>query len=260
MKTITKTLVKTFMFFTVITLLTSCEKDESMEQFTDLNTESKEIKFDFDQFGKTHNAYLEYVWNFEERANPEARFKYGKTFVDPTFGSFDTNLTWQELDKSIGFHKRRVDQILNGKYNANEEGLSPAMTKFLNNLATTVKSAVDKKLTVGEFAKKISEIEKEVYASQKINIDLERGVSNDGASMLAISSILKYSVQYWTAFDSDGDNGDDTPMARRGIWRALADAWGYVSAWTDNGDGSYSWDHDSALVNADCVSDKVREN
>ncbi len=63
------------------------------------------------------------------------------------------------------------------------------------------------------------------------------------------------------AFDNGtGGDDDDKPMARKGLWRALADAWGYVSAWTNNGDGSYSWDHDSALVNADCVSDKVREN
>ena len=177
-----------------------------------------------------------------------------------TYVMVETSIKFN-LINNIEFHKKRVNTILEGTYNAKQERLSPAMTEFLQKLASTTKNAVDNQLTVGEFKRMIKETEQQVYKTQDIQIDLRKGISNDGASMLAITSILKYSTDYWIAFANDGsNNGDNTPMAKGKIWRALADAWGYVSAWTNNGDGSYSWDHGSALVNADCVSDKVREN
>lgn len=264
METIGKSIIRSLASFIFISLIiSSCEKDDHLDQFEKLNEKPTQQNFDFEQFGKTHNAYLNFVMEIENNQDPKARFHHGKTFVDPTFGSFNTDLTWEDLDKSMDFHKRRVESILNGSYNATTEKLSPAMTSFLDKLSKTVKHAVDNKLSVEEFLKLIPEIEDEVLTSQIIEIDLNNGISNDGAAMLAITSILKYSTKYWIheeAKAAGGGNGDIIILGRKGIWRALADAWGYVSAWTNNGDGSYSWDHGSALVNADCVSDKVREN
>jgi len=157
-------------------------------------------------------------------------------------------------------HMRKVEAIIKGTYNADtDETVSPKMKRFLNELAQLTQQSVEADLTIGDFVLKLEDLEDRVKATQDIQIDMLRGKCNDGASMLAITSILKYSVQYWAAIDG---GGDDIPQAKIGgkIKRALADAWGYVSAWVDNGDGSYSWDHQSALVNADCHSDQVYEN
>ena len=240
----------------ILTFFTSCDKNDA--EIEDIaNISQNEIKFDFNQFGKTHNDYLAYVWNIKDRDNAEARFNHGLTFVDPTFGSFNKGQKFEDID--VEFHLQRVDAILEGTYNAEREKLSKPMTNFLNKLAETTKKASDNEVTVAEFKNQIATIEKEIYNSERIQIDIKKGVSNDGAAMLAITSILKYSTEYWVTFDNNGD-GDigNTPLRKGKIKRALADAWGYVSAWTNNGDGSYSWSHESALVNADCVSDSVR--
>lgn len=267
MKTL-NTLFKSFSILILIVSIISCEKESDLTLEEIISDNSKE-EFDFENFGRAHNAYLEYVWDFENNYNPEARFNYGKTYVDPIFGSFDTGLTWKELNRQMPMHIERVNAILEGKYNAQQENLSPVMTNFLNRLAKIVKASVDNKTSINDFKLELSDLENDVQLKEEIIININTGMSNDGAAMLAITSILKYSTDYWINFDransSDGNgngggNSGDLPLAKGKIWRALADAWGYVSAWVDNGDGSYSWDHESALVNADCVSDKVREN
>ncbi|WP_157961112.1 hypothetical protein [Lutibacter citreus] len=262
MKTITKNfrkaISKSVILFAIIATFTSCEKDETLEQLDHSSAKEKETSFNFDQFGITHNNYLNYVWNIKNNKNHEARFKQGLSFYDKTFGSFNIGLRFEDVKNNIPFHTKRVSSILEGNYRAKTEQLSPAMTTFLDKLAQISKESLDNKLTVQEFEKIISNYENEIRKNNIININLEKGISNDGASMLAICSILKYSTKYWSAFGNDGNEGDDQPLARGKIKRALADAWGYVSAWTNNGDGSYSWDHGSALVNADCVSDSVR--
>jgi len=260
METFIKATLRSLLCFIFFTMAQSCEIDDDLDSIDELAINSN--FFDFNQFGKTHNAYLEYVMTIENNQDPKARFMYGKTFSDPTFGSFNIDLTYEDMNKSMAFHRRRVDLILGGTYDASSENLSPEMTSFLDKLATIVKYSIDRKLTMTEFLASIAAIESKIQLEQQIEIDLKKGISNDGAAMLAITSILKYSTKYWVAIENvnNGSSGDDLPLARPGIWRALADAWGYVSAWVDNGDGSYSWYHESALVNADCVSDKVREN
>ncbi|WP_298367737.1 hypothetical protein [uncultured Lutibacter sp.] len=265
MKTITKkigqTFSKTMLFLAVISTVVSCETDETVEQFEELNSKLKETSFNFDQFGITHNNYLVYVYNIKDNQNHEARFKHGLSFYDETFGSFDIGLKFEDIKNSIDFHKKRVENILNGNYRAKSENLSPEMTIFLNELAQISRVSLKNEVTISEFDKAIEKLEISVRKNHNIQINLETGISNDGASMLAICSILKYSTKYWSSFGSGNNGGGDTtPLAKGKIKRALADAWGYVSAWVDNGDGSYSWDHQSALVNADCVSDSVRSN
>ena len=107
-----------------------------------------------------------------------------------------------------------------------------------------------------EFIVRLEDLQDRIAQTQDLQINLDSNFANDGASMMAVTSILKYSVQYWAMVDGD--------TTRVGLWskikRGLADAWGYVSAWTNNGDGSYSWDPGSATVNADCHSDQVYEN
>lgn len=259
MKATLKMTGKILPFAVFLSILVSCQNDNEFNPGNTPGLKELKIEFDFDQFGKTHNAYLDYVWNIKDQTDPEARFKYGLTFTDPTFGSFNVGQTWEDIDKHTAFHKERVESILNGSYDAATEKLSPAMTAFLDDLATSMKKAADDSYSTQEMISMIEDIEREVRTNQEIDIDLGRGVSNDGASMLAICSILKYSLQYWEEFDA-GAGIQGRIMANGKIKRALADAWGYVSAWVNNGDGSYSWDHQSALVNADCVSDRVREN
>lgn len=244
-----------------ISLFAACDNSDDIENLIDDQKPTEQ--FDFDNFGKAHNDYLHYVMQTTNNKDPKERFFFGKTYVDPVFGSFDKGFSWEELENQIDFHIRRVAQILEGKYEASTEKLSQEMTAFLNDLARQTKYAVDNQFSLNVFKKMIEGMENDIKRNHEIEIDLDSGISNDGAAMLAICSILKYSTEYWnnaSAAGGGGGNGDMILLAKGKIWRALADAWGYVSAWVDNGDGSYSWDHESALVNADCVSDKVREN
>ena len=249
-----KTLKQTLSVLSVlaIILLSSCEKNE-------LNTidevSNNENSFDFNQFGRAHNDYLAYV-HATGFTNRRDRFEYGKTYNDPIFGSFDVGINYDILDQGMPAHLEKVQRILEGTYDASEENLSDDMTQFLNQLATLTHQVVANENTIEQFIFKIETLENQVKASHTIEINLDNDYANDGASMLAIASILKYSIQYWDMIDN--------PSGKASFWqkvkRALADAWGYVSAWTNNGDGSYSWDPDSALVNADCHSDRVYEN
>lgn len=250
-------ITRILMLLFFLTSLTACQDDGEAVKDPIL----KASEFDFDQFGKTHNAYLEYVWNIDRNADAETRFNHGQTFTDATFGSFNIGLRWEDVKRSIAFHERRVESILAGSYNASSEKLSPSMTSFLNELAASMKTAVDHGDDIEKITATIESLEARVLKTQEIHIDLERSLSNDGASMMAMCSILKYSLAYWTTFEHDTPDGRSAAALGNGkIKRALADAWGYVSAWVNNGDGSYSWSHSSALVNADCVSDSVRPN
>lgn len=247
------------MLLLFLTSLTACQEDGDASTIKEPALKGND--FDFDQFGKTHNAYLAYVWNIKENTNAEARFNHGLTFTDATFGSFNIGLRWEDITRSILFHERRVESILDGSYNASSEKLSPAMTSFLNELAASMKIAVDRGDDINKITAMIESLEARILQTQEIHIDLRSGLSNDGASMMAICSILKYSLAYWTTFEHDTPDGRSAAAFGNGkIKRALADAWGYVSAWVNNGDGTYSWSHSSALVNADCVSDSVRPN
>jgi hypothetical protein len=255
MKTAKKMIVRILMSLLFVTSLSACQEGDD----NDIEQVLKTSEFDFDQFGKTHNAYLTYVWNIEGHEDAEKRFNHGLTFTDPTFGSFNVGLRWEDISRSIAFHERRVESILAGSYDASSEKLSPAMTSFLNELAASMKLAVDRGDEIEKITVMIESIESRISQRHEINIDLVRGISNDGASMMAICAILKYSLAYWTAFE-DSMPAKRAALGNGKIKRALADAWGYVSAWVNNGDGSYSWSHSSALVNADCVSDSVRPN
>lgn len=249
---------KFLMIFITMAIL-SCQQSEEIllieEQSSNQNNAAG---FDFDNFGITHNAYLDYVRQIDNADDPKARFNHGKTFVSPIFGSFDIGLNWEQMSSFFPTHEARIESIANGTYSAAAEGLSPDMTTFLDRLAVISKNALDQGSSIGEFQSKISDLETQVKRNHVIQIDLNSGISNDGATMLAICSILRYSLDYWNSEDSY------QKAARPGFFqrvkRALADAWGYVSDWQPNGDGSYSWSHGSALVNADCVSDGVYEN
>ena len=156
-------------------------------------------------------------------------------------------------------HMTKMEQILEGTYNAKVENVSPKMTIFLNKLANLVSESRKQNDDLQTLTKKLDELKLQVLEEQTIYIDLIMEKSNDGASMLAIISIFKYSIRYWSDYSKTHEVQHRVSFWKR-IRRALADAWGYVSAWTNNGDGSYSWDHGSALVNADCHSDQVYEN
>lgn len=237
----------------------SCQQNEELSSLTEeTSRQQNAANFDFDQFGITHNAYLDYVRQIPNANDPKARYLHGKTFVSPVFGSFNNNISWEEMSGSFPDHIARVEAISRGTYRAESEGLSPEMTDFLNRLAALSKTALDNQLSVGQFQHKIGQLEADVKRHQAIIIDLAAGTSNDGATMLAICSILRYSLDYW-------ENAYNTQKAARPgfgqrVKRALADAWGYISDWQPIGDGYYSWSHESALVNTDCVSDGVYEN
>ncbi|MFT5863820.1 MAG: hypothetical protein ACI828_002488 [Flavobacteriales bacterium] len=255
MTTLLKTIGKVMALGMILTAIISCEKDEVKETLVVSNLEIPDESFDFDQFGRAHNDYLLYV-HATGQEDPKARFEYGKSYVDPVFGSFDVGLDYNALVAEMPAHMRKVDAIINGTYQASQETVSPQMKRFLDELAALTHSSLQEGVSMEEFISRLEDLEDHLAATQDIQINMDTNLANDGASMMAIASILKYSIQYWAFVDGD--------ITRVGLWskikRGLADAWGYVSAWVDNGDGSYSWDHPSALVNADCHSDQVYEN
>ncbi len=255
MKTFAKNFSKLVTLIAVVISVIACEKESLEESLEVSNLEHLDDAFDFDQFGRAHNDYLAYV-HATGQPDPKVRFEYGKTYVDPVFGSFDVGINYNELVAGMPAHMRKMDAIVAGTYQANRESVTPKMQRFLDKLATTVYNSMQAGISLDEFTAQLDDLSAHIAATEDIQIDLNAHYANDGASMLAIVSILKYSIQYWDAL------GGDTQ--RVGFWkkvkRALADAWGYVSAWTNNGDGSYSWDPQSALVNADCHSDQVYEN
>lgn len=255
MRTIVKNIGKLATLFILILSLIGCEKENLEESLEVSNLEHLDDAFDFDQFGRAHNDYLAYV-HATGATDPKVRFEYGKSYVDPIFGSFDVGVDYNKLVAGMPAHMRKIDAIVAGTYQANQESVTPKMQRFLDKLATTVHNSMQAGLSLDEFTAQLDDLSARIAATEDIQIDLNAHYANDGASMLAIVSILKYSIQYWDAL------GGDTQ--RVGLWkkikRALADAWGYVSAWVDNGDGSYSWDPQSALVNADCHSDQVYGN
>lgn len=248
----------TMLLMTSLTFI-GCQQNEELPTLTpEASSQQNSTNFDFDNFGITHNAYLDYVRQIPNAEDPKARFLYGKTFVSPVFGSFNNGISWEEMRDSFAGHMARVEAISGGTYDASSEELSPAMTDFLNGLASLAKTALDDQLSVGEFQHEILLLEANIKRNQAVTINLTKGTSNDGAAMLAICSILRYSLDYW---ENDASNQKAArPGFGQRVKRALADAWGYVSDWQPNGDGSYTWSHGSALVNADCVSDGVYEN
>ena len=255
-----KTTHKITTFFLLLLVSISCTKDEFITETTGDELLKKEsLNFNFDEFGRAHNDYLKYV-HATGHKDARKRFEYGKTYTDPIFGSFDIGIDYNKLVNGMPNHLQKVESIINGNYDAEIENVSPEMTSFLNELATLTHRSIQQDITYQDFVEKLNNTKLRVKNTYPVLINLSSGKCNDGASMLAIISILEYSIKYWSNFDGV----DDTSLARAGIWqrikRALADAWGYVSAWTNNGDGSYSWDHPSALVNADCHSDQVYEN
>ena len=255
MTTILKTIGKVMTLGMMLTAIISCEKEEVAETLIVSNIEAPQDNFDFNQFGRAHNDYLLYVHAIGQD-DPKARFEYGKSYVDPVFGSFDVGIDYNALVAGMPAHMRKVDAIVNGTYQVSQETVSPEMKQFLNELATLTHNSLQEGISMEAFIVRLEDLEERIAQTQDLQINLDTHFANDGASMMAITSILKYSIQYWAFVDGD--------TSRVGLWgkikRGLADAWGYVSAWTDNGDGSYSWDHQSALVNADCHSDQVYEN
>ena len=249
-----------YLLLTIVALtLFACQQDEGLSTIAEeAGSQQNTTNFDFDNFGITHNAYLDYVRQIPNADDPKARFLHGKSFESPIFGRFDNGISWEEMSSSFSSHVARVELISRGTYSAESEGLSPQMTDFLDRLASLAKTALDNQLSVGEFQHEILLLEADVKRNQPVAINLSSGISNDGATMLAICSILRYSLDYWE--NTDNNQTAARPGFGQRVKRALADAWGYVSDWQPNGDGSYSWSHGSALVNADCVSDGVYEN
>lgn len=255
MTTILKTIGKVMTVGMVVLAFISCEKEELKDTIVASNLETSEDDFDYDQFGRAHNDYLMYVHATGEQ-DKKVRFEYGKSYVDPVFGSFDVGIDYNALVAGMPAHMRKVDQIINGTYQASQETVTPQMKRFLDELATLTHNSLQEGISLEEFIVRLEDLEERIAQTQDLQINLDANYANDGASMMAVTSILKYSVQYWAMVDGD--------TTRVGLWskikRGLADAWGYVSAWTNNGDGSYSWDPGSATVNADCHSDQVYEN
>lgn len=252
MTTILKTIGKVITLGMLLTAIISCEKEEVRETLVVSNVELPQENFDYDQFGRAHNDYLAFVHAIGQD-DPKVRFEYGKSYVDPVFGSFDVGIDYNALEAGMPAHMRKVDAIINGTYQASQETVSPQMKRFLDELAMLTHNSLQEGISMEAFIVRLEDLEGRIAQTQDLEINLDIHYANDGASMMAVTSILKYSIQYWDFVDGD--------TTRRGLWtkikRGLADAWGYVSAWTDNGDGSYSWDPQSATSNAACHSDQV---
>jgi hypothetical protein len=252
MTTILKTIGKVMTLGMMLTAIISCEKEEVAETLVISNVEAPQENFDYDQFGRAHNDYLMYV-RATGQEDARARFEYGKSYVDPVFGSFDVGLDYNALVAGMPAHMRKVDAIVNGTYQASQETVSPQMKRFLDELAAITHTSFHEEISMEAFIVRLEDLEERIAQTQDLQINLDANFANDGASMMAITSILKYSIQYWVSEDQDTKK----PGFWKKIKRALADAWGYVSDWNDNGDGSYTWDPQSASANAACHSDRV---
>lgn len=213
--------------------------------------------FNFEHFGRAHIAYLHYINNTPKELTIAERFIYGKTFIDSVFGSFDKSPPWTVPEKrpenGPAFHLNRAEQILKGIYHAESEGLSPNMEWFLTQLSSGIRKAVLYGYNTETLFARVDHLKGIILTNHHVVLDNETGRSNDFATMMAMCSILKNSLTYWNTVEQH-----NTLAKNHENWkRAIAGTWGYLSSWTSNDEGVYSWDHTSALINASRVSDRI---
>lgn len=260
--------------------LISCKKDNELQQSkTEIKIQAENLSqqriangFDFDQFGISHNNYLNFISSHSDSSDtPEERYNTGKYYIDSYFGSFNSEMSWQDFEPTVTFTQNISNQILEGTFDAHslaDEGyVSEAMAPFLNELAALFTETADKELTPEEFTALIEQLESNIAQSQTITFDESNFQTNDGGAMLAMCAISKYSYQYW--YDHVTNENPEGTALQRNIfgkaWRAIkiasVDAYGFIAeGWRDSdGNGiKDTWSSDVAIENASQRSDAVR--
>ena len=246
-----------------VLLFSQCKKVDETEIST-LNARTAN-GFNYDQFGISHNNYLDYVKNnTASNSSDETRFNKGKNYVDSYFGSFNSGPNWTSFYPQTVEMQQLTEDVLTGKFNAttftNSKHLSPNMTTFLTKLSQIYFNTAENELLPATFDAEIQTLEDWVIQNQNPQFDTKSKKGNEGAGMLAMCSIAKSSYTYWY--------NDPTTQNLQGrnifgkIWRAIkigaADAYGFVfDGWidTDNNGTNETWSSVAAVKAAGEHSD-----
>lgn len=185
----------------------SCKKVTNKSDNTKLQKQIVVDGFNFDQFGISHNSYLDYVQqapNFLS-LTAEERFNYGLTYNDSYFGSWQKQETWTYLQSALSYDNTIVNLMMNGN------DISPTLIQdtladsttapYLDSIAHIFHDAGDSThhpmYSVAAFTARIESLESQILANVNIQFDQSSKTGNDGAELLAVCAIAKYSYSYW---------------------------------------------------------------
>lgn len=234
--------------------LTYCSKDK----LNDTTIESKESEiemrsivnnFDFELFGKSHNAYLDFVDDPQIERTAEERYNFGKSFVDPYLPNTTQKRnakTWQEFDQEAQVNDAIIDDIFSGNYstaNSYNFNFGSRMTNFLDNLADDLYQLyIDSLNTRAEDVTDLIQEYRQTIDTSLIEFDMELMEGNEEAGMLAMLVILDYSFDYWNEYYNAGSIDAVQTRFLKKVWRAIkiaaADTWGFLyDGWNEKDDG-----------------------
>ncbi|HXS37726.1 MAG TPA: hypothetical protein VN721_13565 [Flavipsychrobacter sp.] len=273
--------------------LISCNKEKtSYNKTTTTPNMKKQVivnGFNFDQFGISHNNYLDYVQqdpNFQT-ATSQQLFNYGATYNDTYFGSWaSSGETYSYLQGAVTYSTGLVTDIINGQ-NVSPQLITDSLADsisapYWDTLASIFHDALDTPdhgfYTPEEFIQKIQNLENQITSNLTVSIDPATMTGNDGAELLGACSIAKYSYSYWYNIATNPNpptTGWSSPQCSfiRNVWHAITvaatDTWAFVGDgnaypkfdknWNVNGIG-VKWDLDQAVDDAGDASSHVAAN
>lgn len=233
----------------LVTALHSCKKQLVEDQNLTNKTQSSQNQmptmfvagFDFDLVGKAHNNYVDYVRSNPNYPNMSAKevYDYGTGYNDPIFGS-QTHPPYsqalEDLNYTIGLSDNLiVNQVDPTSQLLQDSLINQTMVPYLNELASIYIDAADTISHVPyspqQFTQMIGVLEQNIVNNLTIEYDANTQIGNEGAILLSMCSIAKYSYEYW--YNDATSNNTASPMAfgfLKKIWNGIkvgaADAWG----------------------------------
>jgi len=229
--------------------------------------------FDFDQFGISHNKYLDYVRSNPDFliSTPEESYNYGQNYVDEYFGAL-SDISYAEF---LEQRDTLVDyDVFTASYPSRRLMAAKKMTQsfavFYDTFAAACRKVISDSLSPMQYDTLINAIEKWVLGNHNISYDTTTGISNEGAAMLEMCAIARYSYDYWYNNIEEWPAGRElTTMSGPGKWfrrivsaikRTVADVGGYLDVIDYcNGHNIYGglcWDHGLAWQSAITESNK----